>query len=139
MSNLSYEQAVDEIQAMILAAWTPTGHKIFWEGVEADRETDDTAWAVSTIRHVTGRQQTLGGRGNRAFERAGIIIIQIFTRIGNGLHESYQLAKVMADGFEGKHSPGGVWFRNVTLNEVGKDGAFTQVNVNIEFRYNEIK
>lgn len=138
-SNLSFEQAVDDMQAMVLAAWTPTGHKIFWEAVEADRETDDTAWAVSTIRHVTGRQETLGGIGNRAFQRTGIIFLQIFTRVGNGLHESYQLAKVMADGFEGKSSPNGVWFRNVRINEVGKDGTFSQTNVTIEFQYNERK
>ena len=139
MSNLSFEQAVDDMQAMVLAAWTPTGHKIFWEAVEADRETDDTAWAVSTIRHVAGRQETLGGIGNRAFQRTGIIFLQIFTRVGNGLQESYQLAKVMADGFEGKSSPNGVWFRNVRINEAGKDGTFSQTNVTIEFQYNERK
>ncbi len=139
MSNLSFEQAVDDMQAMVLAAWNPTGHKVFWEAVEDDREVDDTAWLVSTIHHVTGRQETLGGVGNRTFQRTGIIFLQIFTRVGNGLHESYQLAKVMADGFEGKSSPNGVWFRNVRINEAGKDGAFTQTNVTVEFQYNEVK
>ena len=139
MSNITFEQAVDDMQAMVLAAWTPTGHQIFWEAVQGDREVDDTAWAVSTIRHVAGRQQTLGGIGNRAFERNGVIFLQSVTRVGNGLQESYQLAKVMADGFEGKSSPNGVWFRNIRINEAGKDGAFTQTNVTIEFQYNEVK
>lgn len=127
------------MQAMVLAAWTPTGHKMFWEAVESNRETDDTAWAVCTIRHVTGRQETIGGIGNRAFLRSGIIFLQVFTRIGNGLQESYRLAKVLTDAFEGKSSSGGVWFRNIRINEVGKDGAFTQLNVIIEFQYNERK
>lgn len=139
MSNLTFEQAVDDMQAMVLATWTPTGHKLFWESVEDSREIDDTAWAVSTIRHVAGRQKTLGGVGNRAFQRTGIIFLQIFTRVGNGLHESYQLAKVMSDAFEGKSSLNGVWFRNVRINEAGKDGAFSQSNVTVEFQYNEVK
>jgi hypothetical protein len=137
--SLTFEQAVDDMQAMVLAAWTPTGHPIFWEAVEAERQSDDEAWAVSTIRHVTGGQKTLGGVGHRSFARSGLIFLQIFTRIGKGLPESYQLAKVMADAFEGKSSENGVWFRNVALNEVGKDGTFSQATVKIEFEYNEVK
>lgn len=136
---MTYEEAIDDMQKMVLDTWGPTGHEIFWESVEADRETDDSAWAVSNIRHVSGRQETLGGIGNRAFERTGIIFLQIFTRVGNGLQESYQLAKVMADGFEGRSSPNGVWFRNVRINEVGKDGTFSQTTVTVEFQYNEVK
>lgn len=139
MSNLTYEQAVDDMQAMVLAAWTPTGHPIFWEAVEAERQTDDEAWAISTIRHIGGSQENLGGVGFRSFSRSGQIFVQIFTRIGKGLQESYQLAKVIADGFEGKSSDNGIWFRNIRINEVGKDGTFTQTNVIIEFQYNEVK
>lgn len=139
MSNLTFEEAIDDMQEMVLDAWTPTGHKVFWESVDADRETDDTAWLISTIRHVTGRQQTLGGVGGRAFQRTGIIFLQIYTRVGKGLQESYQLAKVLVDAFEGKSSPNGVWFRNVRINEVGKDGTFSQTNVTVEFQYNEVK
>lgn len=136
---MTYEEAIDDMQKMVLDAWGPTGHEIFWESVEADRETDDTAWAISNIRHVSGRQENLGGIGNRSFLRTGIIFLQIFTRVGNGLQESYQLAKVMADAFEGRSSPNGVWFRNVRINEVGKDGTFSQTTVTIEFQYNEVK
>lgn len=137
--SMTYEQAVDDMQGMVRSAWASTGHAIFWESVEADRETDDTAWAVSTIRHVTGRQDTLSGKGGKSFLRGGIIFVQIYTRVGKGLQESYQLAKVISDGFEGQASPRGVWFRNIRINEAGKDGAFYQTNVTIEFQYNEIK
>lgn len=139
MSNVSFEQAVDDMQTMVMSAWSPTGHKIFFESVEEDRDVNDSAWLISTIRHVGGRQENLGGIGNRSFQRSGIIFLQIFTRVGNGLQESYRLAKVMADGFEGKSSPNGVWFRNIRINEAGKDGAFSQTNVTIEFQYNEVK
>lgn len=137
--SLTYEQAVDDMMAMLKAAWDPTGHKMFYESVDADRETDNTAFAMALIRHASGQQQTLGAAGGRTFVRRGIIIVQIFTRIGNGLRESYQLAKVVADGFEGESSENGVWFRNVRINEIGKDGMFIQTNVNIEFEYTELK
>lgn len=136
---MTYEEAVDEIQLMLLMAWTPTGHKLFFESVRDQRETDNTAWAVSVIRHGTARQATLGGEGNRLFERIGIVIVQVFTPVGKGLQESYRLARVVAEAFEGRSSPGGVWFRNVGINELGKDGMFQQLNVTAEFQYHETK
>jgi Bacteriophage related domain of unknown function len=139
MSDITFQQAIDDMQKIVLDAWFPTGFQIFWEAIEDDRKPDDNAWLISTIRHVGGRQETLGGIGNRSFLRTGIIFLQIFTRVGKGLQESYQLAKVLADAFEGQSSPKGVWFRNVRINEVGKDGTFSQTNVTVEFQYNEVK
>ncbi len=136
---MTFEEAIDEMQTMLFAAWTPTGHKLFWESVRDQRETDNTAWAASVIRHATGSQDSLGGIGNRSFLRQGVMIVQVFTPVGNGLQESYQLAKVITDAFEGKSSPLGVWFRRVRINEIGKDGMFQQLNVIIEFEYNEVK
>lgn len=136
---MTYEEAVDEIQTMLINAWIPTGHKIFFESVREQRENDNSAWAASTIRHTSGNQESLGGIGNRSFLRQGVMIVQVFTPVGNGLQESYQLAKVITDAFEGKSSPLGVWFRRVRISEIGKDGMFQQLNVVLEFEYNEVK
>lgn len=136
---MTYEQAVDDIQTMLLNAWIVTGHKLFWESVRDQRETDNSPWASSTIRHTTASQDNLGGIGNMSFLRQGFVIVQVFTPVGNGLQESYQLAKVITDAFEGKSSPLGVWFRRIRINEIGKDGMFQQLNVIIEFEYNEVK
>jgi hypothetical protein len=136
---MTFEEAVDDIQAMLTTAWSATGHMIFYESVREQREDDNTAWAASVIRHAGGSQRTIGGLGYRQFARTGVLIVQIFTPIGNGLQESYQLAKVVTDAFEGKSSPLGVWFRKVAIREVGKDGMFQQLNVTVEFEYNEVK
>lgn len=136
---MTYEEAVDDIQSVLKNAWDATGHKMFFESVRDQRETDNSAWATSTIRHGAGTQDSLGGVGHRSFLRSGVLIVQIFTHVGNGLQESYQLAKVITDAFEGKSSPNGVWFRRVRINEIGKDGMFQQLNVAIEFEYNEVK
>lgn len=133
----TYDQAYDLMMALFKAAWDTTGHEIFWENVENKRETDNTAFARIDISHSIGSQATLGGPA-RSFRRVGAITIRIYTQAGKGLQESYQLAKVAADAFEGK-STGGIWFRNVRINEVGRQGAYYQLNVVVDFEYDEIK
>lgn len=136
---MTFEQASDDIQSMMMEAWLTTTFQVFWESVRGDRDTGDDPWACAFVRHASGEQATLGGRGNRSFNRNGVLIVQIFTPVGKGLHESYRLAKVVTDAFEGNHSPLGVWFRRVRINEQGKDGQFQQLNVTVEFEYNEVK
>ena len=137
--QMNYQEAKDELQKMVTDSWNTTGHPIFYEGVGKDRPEDTQPFARVWIRHTNGRQATLGGRGGRSFERTGLLTVQVYAPIGKGLRESYPLAKVVADTFEGEASPNGIWFRNVRINEVGKDGAFILTNVIIDFEYNEIK
>lgn len=136
---MTYEEAIDDMQAMLLAAWNTTTFKLFFEGVDDDRESNNNPFCRSYIRHVTGRQKSLGGAGHRMFGRNGFLTAQIYTPVGKGLQESSQLAKVVADAFEGRSSDNGVWFRNVRINEVGKDGMFMLTNVIVDFEYHETK
>jgi hypothetical protein len=136
---MTFEEASDEILDILNTAWLTTGHKMFYENTRDQREEDDSPWAVAILRHIGGLQATLGGRGVRKFDRFGLLTVQIYTPTAKGLQESYRLAKVMTDAFEGESSPSGVWFRNVRINEAGRDGQFTQTNVIVEFRYDEIK
>lgn len=139
MSTLTYKQATDDMYTMIKTAWDTTGHEMFYESVRDQREDDNTAWASSVIRHALGFQATLGGPSYRTFERQGVVIVSIYAPVGKGLQDSYALAKVIADAFEGKASPNGVWFKNITIQEIGRDGQFFQVNVLTEFSYTETK
>jgi len=136
---MTFGEAVDDINAMMLAAWTPTGHQLHWDNVRDQRDQSDNPWAVFVIRHATGQQDTLGGIGNRNFVRTGTAIATIFTPSGNGLSSSYALAKVVADAYEGQTSVNGVWFRNVRMQEIGRESQFYQINVLIDFEYNETK
>lgn len=139
MSNLSYKEATDEMLVMVNDAWIPTGHDMYWESVRDERDPAETPWASTVIRHAVGRQVTFGGKGFRMFERVGTIHMNCFAPIGKGLSESYALAKILADAFEGISSPGGVWFRNVRINEIGREGQYMQVNTLADFTYNEVK
>lgn len=111
-----------------------------YEDVYKPRSKDEKPWAAVTLKHASGFQSTLSGvTGSKTFKRLGLLTTQIFVPTGKGLQEAYDLAKVISDAFEGTSTPGGVWFTNVRLNEVGRDGEFFQLNVIIEFSYDEIK
>jgi len=137
--SLTYAQANDEVLAQLKAVWDPTGYKFFYEDIRDQKETDMSPWATVVVRHAAGQQDSLGGRGNRSFLRLGVLIITINTPSGSGLSEAYALAKVVADAYEGASSPNGVWFRNVRINELGRDGTFYQTNVLVDFEYTETK
>ncbi len=138
--SLTHEAAVDELTTVITDAWTPTTHLIILPDEDKDKPATQTPWAQVVIRHAGGGQRTLSGNSNsRMFNRIGIAIIMVFTPIGNGLQESYQLAKVLTDAFEGKSTPGGMWFREVRIDEIGRSGTYQQLNVIAEFTYDEIK
>jgi hypothetical protein len=137
--SLTYKQAIDDIQTIFLNAITPSGVKVHWENVRDQRDPSEDPWVQFVIRHASGRQASLGGVGNRDFERQGTAIAAVFVPIGKGLSESYSLAKTVADAYEGVTSPNGVWFRNVRIQEIGRDGEFHQTQVLAEFSYYETK
>ena len=134
--SITYKQATDEIKTMVKDVWDPTGHEMFWESVREQRETDNTPWASTMLRHAGGSQITFGKPAQ--FERNGLLTVGVRAQVGKGLSDPYALAKILADAFEGQSSPSGVWFRNVRIAENGRDGMFTRVNMLADFTYTEV-
>lgn len=137
--SLTFEAAWGEMLTLFKAEWDATTHPVFYESVEKDKIDATNPYIIPILRHADGRQATLGGTGVRRFVRNGLLLFRLFTPVGNGLQESYQLAKVVVDAFEGKSSPGGVWFRNTRINEIGRDGSHYETQIMVEFEYDEIK
>lgn len=133
------EQAYNEIRTMIVAGWVTAERDIYFEAEDKPREYGEQPFARVWVRHSSAGQRTLGGQGHRMFDRNGRIEIEVNSPTGNGLSESYQLAKVAADVFEGKSSPGGIWFKNVMWRELGQDGGFYQILVSANFNYSDVK
>ena len=65
--------------------------------------------------------------------------MQVFTAMARGVRPAYDLAQRIIDAYEGAATPGGVWFRNTRLREIGLDGPWFQVNVFSEFVYDQVK
>jgi len=136
----TFDEANDDILTLFKTAWDTTGFLALYENVVGEKPTAQAPWARITVRHGTGFQSSLtGGLGKSRFERNGIAAVQIFIPNGEGLSLGYSLSKVVADAFEGKASPKQVWFRNVTINEIGPDEEWFQFNVVIGFTYDEVK
>lgn len=143
MSSLTFDQANDEILAVVKTALDSQSiaeDYIFWESVAGDRQTDRNPFFQIFLRHRTGRNAGFpSATGSAMYRREGDVTVQLFFAGRRGLSAAYVSAKVFADAFEGQSTPGGVWFRNTRMNEIGKDGDFNQVNVVAEFLYDEIK
>lgn len=134
--SLTPTEARDEILELFRAAWAAHAGapQVFYWDTPHDPPRS-TPFARVTLRHATGNNDAIG---NRLFERMGTVTVQIFTTFGTGLQESDVLSKVAMDAYQGKSTPGGAWFRNVRLNEIGQDGEFFQVQVLADFTYCEV-
>ncbi len=142
--SLNRREAITEINTLFQTAWKLTEDisRVKWDNVGSKSVPPDgqEAWARVVLRHNTSRQATLAGAtGTRRFERRGTLIVQVFETPGKGLSGAVDLPKVVCDSYEGATTPGGVWFRDVTINEVGQDGDFFQTNIVVKFEYSEIR
>ena len=140
--SLTYSQANDNIMAVVKAAYDSLvgTYNIYWESVAGGRASDDSAFFQVFLRHRTGQNAGFPSSvGTSRYRRDGDVTIQCFHPVGKGLSAAYDDAKVFVDAFEGKSAPGGIWFRNVRVNEIGRDGQFNQLNIIVEFIYDEIK
>lgn len=131
MSSLTASQALDEIAAMLNTAWLANAQAaadmasvplLTWSNVALDTRLDMASpWARADIRLTGGEQATLGAVGQRRFERTGLLTVQVFIPLGEGVTRGTQLANVALNAFEGKASPGGVWFRQCGIRYVGRN------------------
>ena len=142
--SLTRNEAIDEICAIFKAAWDATGYgeRVKYDNISKKSLPPDgeIPWARVTLRHATSAQASLAGEvGTRRFRRTGVLTVQVFEPIGSGLSGTTDLPKIVQESYEGVVSTGGVWFRNVRINEVGPDGDFFQTNVVIDFEYDEIR
>lgn len=143
--------ARDEIYGIFKDAWDASVDTssilVLYENVPGEPPDDvDTTtgkippFARVSVRHFTGQQTTLSGAiGQRTFSREGVVTAQIFTPTGDGLTQSDVLTEVAKNAFEGARTASDVWFINVRVVEVGPSGAWFQVNVLADFRYDAIR
>lgn len=136
---MKYAEAVDAICGVLKAAW-PAQYPVKYDDVSVGAvPTADTPWARLTIAHSEGGQASLGNaEGKRRFRRRGTITINVFGLPGRGLSYHGTLATLVRDAYEGT-AVGGLWFKNVRINEIGPDGHWYLVNVLADFEYDEIR
>lgn len=151
--SLTFSEARDAMFSRFYTDWQAlapaqndgTLPAVDWQGDDEGFAPDNSQpWARAVILHGPSSQDVLGAAGaGRSFERNGSVVIQIFAPLsrGQGLTQAEALAIIAQNAFEGKTAGAGgcIWFRNVSINEVGPDGGWFQINVNADFLYPETK
>jgi hypothetical protein len=146
MPIATIQEARDEILLHFTNAWNvQTSPPLLVYDDQPRDLPNDASWARIMVEHTFFSQATLGGKvslggGGSRFRRAGLVTVQIFTPVGDGLTTADPLVDLAIDAFEGESTGSDrIEFRNARANEVGSDGAWTQVNVLAEFEYDRVK
>lgn len=129
-------QAKDTILKAFATSWDSA--LCPYVGDNEDLTNPKAPWARIVVRHTAGGQETLGQEGNRKYNRIARVLIQIFTAKGKGTKQADGLAQSAINIFEGK-TINGLYFYNGIAREVGSDGEWYQIVVDITFNYDEIK
>lgn len=96
-------------------------------------------WVRLAVLHQTGNQETLGDVGFRRFRREGIISIQVFMPLNDGLRDIDALVQMARQVFEGRTLTGPIWCTDANVSEAGPSDGWYQFNVDIDFAYEETK
>jgi hypothetical protein len=139
--TMKYEDAIDVMFGLIkdwADAQSPVP-PIRWPNEPTQAPDTEVLWIRVSIKPGPANQATLGdATGIRAFDRTGLLIVDVLDPIGQGLTTVYTVASSVANIFENSRM-GALWFRNTRLKELPADGAFKIVKILTEFEYSEYK
>lgn len=138
---MTAEEAMTYIESILMTSWAFLNFNLSsvkFGDVPGEKASSDLPWARVTIQHVNGNQKSLANfEGSRRFTNSGILTIQVFTPIGDGLVSEYRVGQFIRNAYrKAQHS--NLWFRNVRLSEQPSDGAFAQINVLADFSYDDV-
>ena len=140
----TYAEAASDIRSLFSDLWVDTlSYPVEWPN-ETSAATlppvTQTPWGRMVVLHATGGQISLpAGKGQARYARGGVAIFQIFVASSLGTSQIYGLVKRITDLFDGKRGADGTYFRNTRIREIGTDGSWYQVNVYVDFDYEEVK
>lgn len=128
-----------------LADWTGinagTKPQILWQGREkAGDNPPSGCYARFKVVHNLGTQGSLSGdQGTKLWDRYGLIFVQCFGALpsGRALEDAEYMAQVAQRAYQGKESPGCIWFRSATVAEIGPTDGWYQINMTAQFEYIE--
>lgn len=97
-------------------------------------------WVWLVVRHITSQQESLGGVGRRKFDRPALLIASVFVPLDQGTTAADNLVTAIRDIYEGRTlTPENVRFNAGSPREIGEDGSYFQMNVELQFSYTERK
>lgn len=115
--------------------WNTADAPIAWPNTAFDPPADRSPWIRISVTPGTSFVASLNGPagpGKPAYRYPGVIIGQVFTKIGIGPGEAQRLADKFADIFRGEDFDG-VQCREASFNRVGERDGWYQINVSVSF------
>jgi hypothetical protein len=133
MTVANTAEAIEDIVKMFLSYWGTDNCNIpGFPGKLPDKLEEPFAHLV--LQHSAGRQGSLaGGNGSRLWDRSGVGVIALYCPHGD-LKAAYEKADEIVALFQGRHSPKGVWFRDVFVREVSYISAI-RLDISFTFVY----
>lgn len=148
---IPYDTASDEMYALFFEAWK-AGAAEFNDGevpvvkwpykFDGKGNPVDSVWARVSRQTVREGQAALvnGENGGRVYTSDGLLFVQIFAPLNDAKAgwRLLKLAMLARDSFRGQSTPGGVWFRNMRIQELPADAKSYQIKVVTEYQYDEL-
>lgn len=114
------DDADAEMAELFRQAWEVTsGYKTDWPNLKTPEHAEEETWARWALDYVGGRQVTMGGTLGRKFTKMGLVYVTVMTPLGTGLQTARAAHQIAVSAYEGKRTPGDVWFRNVRIDSEG--------------------
>lgn len=138
---MTEDQAVEAVCEQWIAVWptTPSGSVPY--AFEGEVTPSSDTFAVVVVRHTTSAQVTSGGAGVRRFQRAGNIMVQLFSPTGAGRRPISLLVASVRTVLEGVNIGPGEPLNTgaAATREVPTDGRWLQQTVVVPFKYYETR
>lgn len=134
----TYTEAQDDMLAIVLATAARLNLGVEYEAKEGEKPATEVGYVRPTLRHADGRQASLAGlKGMNKYRQLGTLWVGVFTPIGTGLSENYDLCHEFVKAFRKVSTEHCVFFRNHRIREVGASGSFYHINTLIDFEYDD--
>jgi len=134
--------ARDAIYGCLKAAIAASAYStlpIYYPDVVKDTPDGEDEFIRVFVDLTNEMQVTLGETGNRRFRVYGLVMVQIFTRYGQGQVNADLISGVVKGAFRGVNTGSdAITFRNARVIDVGHSGPYLQTNVFADFDYDEI-
>lgn len=135
---MSPAEARDILFQVANKAINECGYPVEWPDVSGKPKTNGT-WLRVVLRHADGRQVSLSDEiGQRRWQNTGVLFLQVFSPVGTAIVSGYDVAHALMNAYRTfQHSI--LWVTNPRMNEVGNSGAYEQINVSIDFNYDDVR
>jgi hypothetical protein len=135
----TYSELRDAIGDFVLPIWNTVTERapLLFENMDNPRAEGNT-WGRLTVRQTSATRASLGNACR--FRRFGTVYVQIFVPKNTGLETADAIGEALVEAFENAGQIGNVWFRDVSLREVGPDAdsSFYQTNVEASYTFDRL-